>query len=163
VKKTFALLSILLPAFAATAADNAPPLKEGLWSIHMHTVDNPGNKASDNTYSLCRNHAYDDHARALAKEVKGCNTVSEASQGSKYITEVRCTVGTTAIATKGIVTFDGDTAAHSESRATYTPAMYGKTETTMVMDQKYTGACPAGAQPGDRIMEDGKIVHRGKS
>jgi hypothetical protein len=32
----------------------------------------------------------------------------------------------------------------------------------MVMEQKYMGSCPAGAQPGDRINADGSIVHLGK-
>jgi hypothetical protein len=56
----------------------------------------------------------------------------------------------------------GDTAAHSETRATYTPPMYGLTETTMVMDQKYVGACPAGVGPGDTIEAGGKVIHHSK-
>jgi hypothetical protein len=34
-----------------------------------------------------------------------------------------------------------------EIRATETPAMGGASEITMIMDQKYVGRCPAGAQP----------------
>jgi hypothetical protein len=68
-------------------------------------------------------------------------------------------VGSTVIDSKGTATFQGDSAAHSETHATYSPAMAGLSETTMIMDQKYVGACPAGAVAGDRIAADGRITH----
>jgi hypothetical protein len=71
-------------------------------------------------------------------------------------------VGATVIETKGTATFSGDTSTHSESHATYTPAMAGISEMTMIQDQKYVGSCPAGAQPGDRINADGTVIHLGK-
>jgi hypothetical protein len=36
MKKAFTPFALLLPALATGAFDNAPPLKEGLWSIHMN-------------------------------------------------------------------------------------------------------------------------------
>ena len=41
-------------------------------------------------------------------------------------------------------TFKGDTAVHSETHATYSPPLYGVSESTMIMDQEYLGSCPAG-------------------
>ncbi|HVR24953.1 MAG TPA: hypothetical protein VMU26_16705 [Candidatus Polarisedimenticolia bacterium] len=55
------------------------------------------------------------------------------------------------------VIYTGDTSAHSETLATYTPALGGVSETTMIMDQKYVGSCPAGAQSGDLTNADGNI------
>lgn len=75
---------------------------------------------------------------------------------------MRCVIGETVILSKGTVTFQGDTSAHSVSHATYTPAMGGLSETTMIMDQKYVGSCPAGIRPGDRVQQDGTVVHLGK-
>jgi hypothetical protein len=152
---------LLLPIGMAIAA-NIPELKEGLWSIHTQTISNPGNQKSEGTYTLCRDHAFDQAAQALAKNIKGCTMGSESFDGSKYSTEMKCTVGTTVIDTKGTATFSGDTSTHSESRATYTPAMAGISDMTMIQDQKYVGSCPAGAQPGDRINADGTIIHLGK-
>src|ERR1700688_4063110 len=43
----------LLPVGIAIAT-NHPDLKEGLWSIHTQTIDNPGNKKSDGSFTLCR-------------------------------------------------------------------------------------------------------------
>jgi hypothetical protein len=149
---------ILLPLGIALAA-NAPSLKEGLWSVHTVTINNPGNQKSEGTVSICRSHAYDESVEALAKNMKGCTTISESFEGGKRSVDMRCTVATSVIETKGKTTFDGDTSAHSEIHATYTPAMAGISEMTMIQDQKYVGSCPAGVQPGDRISADGTVMH----
>ena len=140
-------------------ATNPPDVREGLWSIHAQTLNNPGNKKSEGTYTLCRNHAYDRYAMSLAKNMEGCTVDSESFEGSKYSTEMHCTVGATVIDTKGTTTFSGDTSTHSETHATYTPAMAGISEMTLIQDQKYMGSCPAGAQPGDRTNADGTVMH----
>jgi hypothetical protein len=154
-----AAAALVLPI--ANAAD-APDVKEGLWSIHTQTIENPGNKKTEGTVTLCRNHAYDLAVRARSKNVKGCTTVSESTQGGKYSSASHCVVGTTVIDTKGTTTFQGDTSTHTESHSTNTPAMYGVSDTTMIIDQKYVGACPAGALPGDRTDASGHVTHLGK-
>jgi hypothetical protein len=160
-KKMLASAAAALVLPIANAAD-APDVKEGLWSIHTQTIDNPGNKKTEGTYTLCRNHAYDLSVRAKTKSVKGCTTVSESSQGGKYSSTTHCAVGSTVIDSKGTTTFMGDTATHTESHSTYTPAMAGVSETTLIQDQKYVGSCPAGALPGDRTDANGKVTHLGK-
>jgi len=147
---------------AIANAANPPELKEGLWSIHTLSIDNPGNKKSDGTYSLCRDHAYDQSVQAHAKSMKSCTTVNESFQGGKHTAELHCVVAGTVIVSKGTTTFQGDMSTHSETNATYTPPMNGLSETAMIMDQKYVGSCPAGALPGDRIGADGKVTHLGK-
>jgi hypothetical protein len=139
-------------------AANPPLVKEGLWSIHTQSIDNPGNKKSEGTYSLCRDHSYD---QSMAR-ARGCTTVSESVQEGKYSVASHCVVAGTVIESKQTTTFQGDTAYHSERHATYTPAFYGKTESTMIIDQRYVGSCPAGVQPGDRIGADGKVNHLGE-
>ena len=151
--------AILLPIGMAMAAGTPPDVKEGLWSIHTQTTDNPGNVKSDSTSTICRNHAYDQYANGLAKNVKGCTVSNESYAGNTYTLEMRCTIGATTIDSKGTVTYTGDTSTHSESHATYTPAMAGMTDTTMIQDQKYIGACPAGQQPGDMTHANGTVTH----
>jgi len=114
---------------------------------------------SDSTSTICRNHAYDQYANGLAKNVKGCTVSNESYAGNTYTLEMRCTIGATTIDSKGTVTYTGDTSTHSESHATYTPAMAGMTDTTMIQDQKYIGACPAGQQPGDMTHANGTVTH----
>jgi len=159
------LLAVSAAALVLPAARAADPqeLKEGLWQIHTQTTDNPGGKKSEGTYSLCRDHAYDNAVRARAKQVKGCTVTDESLTGGKYSAESHCVVAGTTIDTKSTTTSQGDTAFHSESHSTYSPAMYGVNESTMVMEQKYVGSCPAGAKPGDRVNADGTVMHgRGK-
>jgi hypothetical protein len=154
-----AAVALVLPiASAVTPRD----MKEGLWSVHSQTIDNPGNKKADGTYTLCRDHAYDQSVEARAKSMKGCTTVSESIQNGKYSSQTHCVVAGTVIDTKGTITFQNDTSIHSETHSTYTPAMGGVSETSMIMDQTYVGSCPAGAQPGDRTSADGRVTHLGK-
>jgi hypothetical protein len=91
--------------------------------------------------------------------VNGCTPTSQSFQGGKYSSASHCVVGGTVIESRGTATYQGDTSAHSETHATYSPAMDGVSETTMVMDQKYVGSCPAGVQPGDMTSADGRITH----
>lgn len=152
-----AAAALLLSIGLANAAD-PPELKEGLWSNHVKTTDNTG-KPSEQTSTICRNHAYDQHVHSLAKGIKGCTTVSESFQGGKYSVEMHCVIGTTVVDSKSTAIYQGNTATHSETHATYTPPMGGVSQTTTIMDQKYVGACPAGAQPGDITHPDGSVTH----
>jgi hypothetical protein len=63
--------------------------------------------------------------------------------------------------TTSVVTATGDTAVHGETHSTFDPPSFGRTDTTMIMDQKYVGACPAGMEPGDTMDSDGKVILRG--
>jgi hypothetical protein len=154
-----ATTALVLPI--ATAMD-LPSVKEGLWSVHTQSTDNPGNKTTEGSYTLCRNHAFDQSVQARAKSMKGCTMVNESLQTGKYSSEMKCLVAGTVIESKGTTTFQNDSSFHSETHATYTPAMQGLSETTMIMDQKYLGSCPAGVQPGDRTNADGTVLHLGK-
>jgi hypothetical protein len=142
------------------AADDPPQVKEGLWSIHTQSIDNPGNKKTEGTRSICRNHQYDKEAQARAKTVKGCTVTSEAFHGNQYSVATRCEVAGTVIQSANVTTFQGDSAFHSENHASYNPAMNGMSESTMIIDQKYVGSCPAGMQAGDLMSADGRITHR---
>lgn len=117
-KMLLSAAALLLPIGTAVGAD-PPEVKEGLWSIHTQTIDNPGNKKSESSSTICRNHAYDQHVQSLAKKMKGC-TVNESSEGGKHTSESHCVVGGIVIETKGTSAFQGDTSTHSEARTTYT-------------------------------------------
>jgi hypothetical protein len=162
LKNIVIAMSMAALAMPAVRAADLPDLKEGLWQIHMQTTENPGGKKSEGTYSLCRDHAYDNAARARAKQMTGCTLSNESFEGGKYSVQSHCVKAGTTIDTKSTTTSQGETVIHSENHTTYSPAFYGVSESTMVMEQKYMGSCPAGAQPGDRINADGSIVHLGK-
>ena len=153
-------IALMFIAVAVRAAD-PPPLKEGLWSIHTVTNEQPGNKKTEGTRSICRNHAYDERVRALGKtQTAACKIHTENYSGQKYESESECVMQGTTIHTKGTATSNGENAAHSESTTTYNPAFGGISSMTMIMDQKYVGSCPAGMEPGDMMDANGKISHR---
>ncbi|MGA2130740.1 MAG: DUF3617 family protein [Bryobacteraceae bacterium] len=161
MKKMMLVSAAALVLPIAQAAD-PPELKEGLWSIRTQLVDNPGNKKDDTTTTLCRNHAYDKSAITLAKNaVKGCK-YDERFEGGKYATEMHCVIAGTVIETKATAAHVGDTSVHGEDHTTYSPPLGGVSESIRIVDQKYIGSCPAGAQPGDLTNAEGNVVHLGK-
>jgi hypothetical protein len=153
--------AVLFSVGSAHGAD-PPDVKEGLWSSHTQSIDNPGNKRSEGTTTICRSRAYDQYVKDLAAKVQGCQKLSENYNGHTFTSALRCVVGSSVIDTKETAVFQGDTAIHSETHATYTPAMYGVSDTTMIVDQKYLGSCPAGTQPGDMKSADGRIINTWK-
>ncbi len=154
-------IAVLL-SFASAHAADLPDVKEGLWSSQTQTIDNPGNKRGGGIVTICRSHAYDQYVKDLAAKLPGCQKLNEKVSGHTLTSALRCTVGDTVIDTKETTTSQGSIAIHSETHATYTPALYGVSESTMIMDQKYLGPCPADLQPGDMKGADGKIVNTWK-
>jgi hypothetical protein len=161
--KRLLLAPVAFVYMGAVHAADPPSLKEGLWSIHTVSTEQPGNKKTEGARSICRNHAYDERVRAQAKaRATTCKTHTENYAGSKYESESECTVQGMTIHTKGTTAASGDNATHTESSTTYTPAFNGISAMTMIMDEKYNGACPAGMAPGDMMGADGRVIHRGR-
>ena len=151
---TTALLSI-------ASATDPPEVKEGLWSVQTATTSSPSGKKTEGSYTICRDHAYDQYVRTNEKNMKGCTTVSESFQDGVYSSEIRCKIGAGTVSSKGTTTYKGDTV-HSESHVTYEPPLGGVHESTIVIDQKFSGKCPDGTEPGDRTNPDGSVIHLGK-
>jgi hypothetical protein len=139
-------LVLLLTASIAAAAE-PPPLHEGLWEIRTQTTANPGNRKDEGTYQLCRDHAFDKAADALARNTKGFTVSFQSEGGGKYSMASRGTMGGTVITTKGTALYQGGTSVHSESHTTYSPALDGRTDETTIQDQKYLDRCPDGMKP----------------
>ncbi len=160
MKKICLAAAVLLLSFGTVRAADYPSMKEGLWSIHDVNTNNPGNQVSESSKTICRSHAYDQHVQEQAKKVMtSCTVITDSTQGNKHLTETKCQVAGTTIDTKGTVTILNENSVHSESHSTYSPAMGGVSETTMVQDQKYQGSCPAGQSPGDMTLSNGTVRH----
>ncbi len=151
------LISTATILLSVARAADPPELKEGLWEVRGQRIENPGSKRTDFIYRLCRNHAYDKAMDALVKNVKDCTTSFDSLGGGKFSSESRCTVENTVIVSKGTYTYESSTSTRSESNATYTPALRGKTDESMIQDQTYVGKCPAGMNPGDRVKVGGAV------
>jgi hypothetical protein len=152
---------------AALAAD-PPQLKEGLWSIHSRDVDMPGHKQTEFTSTLCRSHDSDRQTQQSATGIENdngmqnCTTTQEHLQGDEYTIEARCMLRGSMVKSTSTTHFLGN-ATHTEAHITYSPALNGVTESTLVQDQKYLGRCPAGAKSGDLLLPNGTMQHLGRS
>src|SRR5580692_2216369 len=85
----------------AGCASGPPQLKEGFWEIRGRRVENPGNKASDFNYKLCRDHALDRAADTTLRDVKDCNTVLKKLGDGKYSSSSTCQVAGVTIVSTG--------------------------------------------------------------
>ena len=157
------VLSLGAVALLALAQNiELPPMKEGLWAIHHITIQSPSGKKMESIDRLCRNHEYDAFIRAEAKKAPGCKILHESLKGAVYTSETECTALGTVIHAKSTVT-TGDNAVRSESHAVNTPPLNGVTENTIIMEQKYVGACPADLRPGDLVRADGIKINAWKA
>lgn len=155
-RRTAGICLALVLVSMARAAD-PPALKEGLWQVHGQIIENPGARKAEFAYRLCRSRAYDKAMDDQVRNVPGCSTSFDDLGHGRFASASRCTVDNVVIDSKGTTTYESDTAMRSESRATYSPAYHGRTDETLIEDQHYLGPCPAGIQPGDRIMPDGSL------
>jgi hypothetical protein len=153
------VMAVLAMPIGAAYAIDYPPLKEGLWQTRMQTINNPGDKKSESTIKVCRDHAFDKSAEAMATQQPGCTTIDDSHSGDVYSNEMRCKAAGSVISAKSNFAFKGDSAVHAETHITYTPAMYGMADQTLIQDQAYLGSCPAGMKPGDLLSPDGTIQH----
>jgi hypothetical protein len=152
-------LPVSLAHVSLAHAGGPPQLKEGLWQIHGESITQPGEKKTDITYKLCRDHAYDKAANAILMNVKGCTTVIKDQGDGKFASASNCNINGTTIISNGVSVFKDKTFMHSETQAKFVPAFEGKTEETMTQDQQYIGSCPPGVKVGDTISAAGFIQH----
>src|SRR5271157_4987960 len=103
-----AAAAAFLTLIGTANAVDLPQQKEGLWSNHRKSIDNPGNDTSEQTSTICRNRAYDQYVLSLTKGMKGCTLVHETLQGGKYSVEMHCVIGSTVIDSKATTTFQDD-------------------------------------------------------
>jgi hypothetical protein len=158
-KPILAATFLLLLGVAHADFPNMPPLKEGLWKIRM--VDTTaGQKPTDNTYSLCRSHAWDQQVRQIAlKVLANCSTTTDTKSGNTRTVVTSCKLSGSSVITKSVLTSISDTHFRTDTLATFTPPMFGRSQDSMTQEETFLGACPAGMQPGDHQLPDGTIQH----
>jgi hypothetical protein len=149
------VLAALIPA---AYAQSLPDMKEGLWSVRIQKTEAPLNKKTDEKSSVCRSHAYDEHVLSLAKIMDGCTMISDNYDGPRHTFEKRCSISGTVVVSKG-TRIQNATSTHSETRASFSPAMIGVKERTSIVDEQYLGACSAGSKAGDITTADGKVYN----
>lgn len=155
--------ALTVPVVCLAVAASAVPLdrqsmKEGFWTTHVVTTSKPSGKVTDGHYSVCHSHAFDEWSEAREKR-PGCTISQDSWSGNTRTVSMSCDMHGTTISNKSTTVMVSDSSVHNESHVTYTPAFMGMTEEIATMDFTYAGPCPAGVQPGDRVNENGSVMH----
>jgi hypothetical protein len=154
------LVAVLSGWIGVAGADGfkPPPTKEGLWETHSIQTQQ-GKTVSDRVVKMCQSTETTKSMQATGEEMRKkneCTANVTQPSANTYVEESRCSKGPNAgSVTKVVYTYQGDTASHTEMHINA-----GQSETTMIIDAKYLGSCPATMKPGD-LMMDGKIIPGG--
>lgn len=146
--------SILLTLLSSTAllfpvvadALEIPSEKPGLWEIRMQNSSDGGPLTAPVTMQYCVNAAVLETAKKSAQErSKNCIKNDVRNEGSKWIQNSVCKVGSSTATAQITREFNGDGAYHDDVSGTYDPPlvlpMGGGSRTRQVKDAKWLGPC----------------------
>ncbi len=74
---------------------------------------------------------------------------NESLNGDTFATEMQCRIKGSVVDFKVTAIYDGETALHAVTYATYSPSVDGMSSSTITIVENYIGSCPAGMRPGD--------------
>lgn len=157
IARALAVVCFGLAGAGASAAD-IPVLKSGLWELSRSTSQQPETKR---VTEMCLDESVQAEMRefglGVAKEL--CSKSDRRVEGNRLTMDAVCKLGATTMTAHSVMTFSGNTAYHTEGRATYDPPMANMSESKSSIDAKWVGECPAGQQPGDITLESGQKIN----
>jgi hypothetical protein len=149
--------ALCLGATPASAID-LPTMKPGLWETSM---TREGMQQKMTGTKMCMDAATQkeimDAGMGAMKSM--CTKNDIRREGNRVYTNAECKFGESAAKVSSVTTFTGDTAYHTETKSSYDPPMKGMPTGNSAVDGRWTGACPAGMQPGDVVLPDGRKVN----
>ena len=149
-------LGAIVYAATGTRVDHSSKRKPGLW----HIVTETGSMtAPSREIRICIDSATEDTLYQLSTNGgsgAACDRTGVRRLNDTLTTEMVCKVGETKITTQTVITYNGDSAYHSEIKAHFDPpTMNGRSGSTARQDAKWLGSCPADMQPGDVVLPGG--------
>jgi hypothetical protein len=155
--KSLALVAALYIPLGMLSAEEAPPLKDGLWSISTQYVEHPTGNRGQMLISVCRNNAYD---KQSATKPAPCKVLRSGKVNGVWTKDSECS-GTNVFTTITKTSSD-ERSSHVETHVFFRPPSLGREENVAITEEKYVGPCPAGVNPGDWLDANGKVAHHGK-
>jgi len=146
------ILAAACSVWAVSSAADLPMRKPGLWEITMN-MGNP--KIPPRVEKVCLDAATNQllYKVGAGASQKMCSKVDIQNSGGKVVIDSQCNLGSTKTSTHSVTTMTGDSAYHTDVSVHYDPPLFGKSDSTMTHDAKWTGACPADMRPGDVVVE----------
>ena len=135
---------LLFPVVAG--ALEFPSEKLGLWEIRVQDSTDGGPLTAPLTMQYCLNAALLATAKKSAQEKsKNCSKNEVRNEGSKWIHNSVCKVGSSTATAQMTREFNGDSAYHDDANGTYDPplalSMGGGSRSRQVKDGKWLGPC----------------------
>jgi hypothetical protein len=156
------VLALLLgaAATAATAADEMPKLKPGLWETKTSSARAPQGPAP-HVSTICLDDSVQKEMYRMGTGMMSnmCSKFDLKNVGGKVTSESVCDFGGTKMVSKSVMTFTGNTAYRTEAHAKFDPPMNGMADTTTIVEGRYIGACKPGQQPGDMTLPNGQTMN----
>jgi hypothetical protein len=149
---------LLAAATAVAAADEFPKLKSGLWEVNM-TSGKADAKPRVTTMCLDDSVQREMYTVSTGMASGMCSKHEIKVSGNKVSTVANCDLGITKMQSQATMTLSGNTAYHTEARATFDPPLNGAREQSTVIDGKHVGACKPGQKPGDMTLPGGQTVN----
>lgn len=152
-------VALLTAAGAVAAADEFPKLKSGLWELNMRSGKADGRPPRVSTMCLDDSVQREMYKMSMGMAAGMCSKHDIKVTGSKVTTVANCDLGITKMQSQAVMTLTGNSAYHTEAKATFDPPLNGAREQSTVIDGKHIGACKPGQQPGDITMPGGQTVN----
>jgi hypothetical protein len=154
------LLTLILTA-ALAQAQEAPKRKSGLWELKRTSTMT---RDQTRVYQMCVDQASDNAFQKLAEGAQSerCKAGAPKRDGGKLIIDAVCEIGNaepSTATTHAVISGNFDSAYRIESKSTFSPPLRGKTESTSVMEAKWTGPCKPDMRAGDVIMPNGQKIN----
>ena len=138
----------------AYADDSPPQRKPGLWQVDMTMA---GGQMPPQQMKMCIDADTDAQMFKMgAVASQGmCSKPEIHRSGDTMTSNSTCKMDQTQITTQAVTKFTGDSAYHTDINSKFSPPMRGRSDSNMMQDAKWVGACPADMVPGDVQMANG--------
>lgn len=148
----YGLVALALGAgFPATAADDTPRRKSGLWAMSVLT---PG-ASVPMTMQQCVDEKADDLTATMSDKTKQACKSQMKRDGTRLLFDSTCNLGQTTSTTRGVFVGDPKSSYTFESTTTFSPPRAGMRDGVTKGTAQWTGPCTAGMKPGDVVMGNG--------
>ena len=159
IRAAIGAMLLAAAAIAAAAAEEFPKLKAGLWQINMTSGKADGRPPRVSTMCLDESVQREMYRMSTGMASGMCSKHEIKIAGNKVTTIANCDLGVTKMQSQAVMTLTGNTAYHTEARASFDPPLNGAKEQSTVIDGKHIGACKPGQKPGDMTLPNGETIN----
>lgn len=146
---TATLCALFLTCAGASAAEELPKRRPGLWQLENSMRGNP---SPIGPIEMCVDGETDDIMRQRAGDVaQACEKMSWTKDGDKLIVKSICRFGQTKATTEATFSGSFESNYNADLHITYAPPIHGMAAADMTMAAKWLGPCKPGQKGGDII------------